>query len=86
MQSLCYFQSGQNNYVKKWAFDATETFPERFTPDIDFTDESVVQCDVPVVKILFCRYLFIYFFSKIFRESLFAFSSNNEYTAILQSS
>ena len=29
-------------------------FPDKFTPDIDFIDESVVQCsDVPVVKILF---------------------------------
>ena len=28
-------------------------FPDKFTPDIDFTDEAVVvQCDVPVVKIL----------------------------------
>ena len=26
-------------------------FPEKLTPDIDFADE-VVQCDVPVVKIL----------------------------------
>ena len=28
------------------------TFPDKVTPDIDFTDEAVVQCDVPVVKIL----------------------------------
>ena len=28
------------------------TFPDKITPDIDFTDEAVVQCDVPVVKIL----------------------------------
>ena len=27
-------------------------FPDKVTPDIDFTDETVVQCDVPVVKIL----------------------------------
>ena len=27
-------------------------FPDKFTIDIDFTDEAVVQCDVPVVKIL----------------------------------
>ena len=26
--------------------------PGKFIPDIDFTDETVVQCDVPVVKIL----------------------------------
>ena len=28
------------------------TFPDKVTPGIDFTDEAVVQCDVPVVKIL----------------------------------
>ena len=29
-------------------------FPDKFTPDIDFIDEAVVQCyDAPVVKILF---------------------------------
>ena len=27
-------------------------FRDRVTPDIDFTDEAVVQCDVPPVKIL----------------------------------
>ena len=27
-------------------------FPDKVTSDIDFTDEAVVQCDVPVVKIL----------------------------------
>ena len=27
-------------------------FPDKVTHDIDFTDEAVVQCDVPVVKIL----------------------------------
>ena len=27
-------------------------FPDRATPDIDFIDESVVQCYVSVVKIL----------------------------------
>ena len=30
-------------------------FPEKVTPDIDFTDEAVVQYDVPVVK-MFCRW------------------------------
>ena len=25
-------------------------FMLKFTPDIDFTNEQVVQCDVPVVK------------------------------------
>ena len=27
-------------------------FPDEFTPDIDLIDEAVVQCYVPVVKIL----------------------------------
>ena len=27
-------------------------FPDKVTPDIDFTDEAVVQCDVLVLKIL----------------------------------
>ena len=27
-------------------------FPGRTTPAIDFTDEAVVQCDIPVAKIL----------------------------------
>ena len=27
-------------------------FTDKITPDIDFTDEAVVECDVPVVKIL----------------------------------
>ena len=40
------FQSGQNNGVEIWAF------PDKVTPDIDFTDEAVAQCDVPVVKML----------------------------------
>ena len=28
------------------------TFPEEVTLDVDFKDEAVVQCDVPVVKVL----------------------------------
>ena len=28
-------------------------FSDKITPVIDFTDEAVVQCDVPVLKILF---------------------------------
>ena len=27
-------------------------FPDKATPDIDFTDEAVVQSDVPVLNIL----------------------------------
>ena len=28
-------------------------FPENVTPDFYFTDEAVVPCDVPVVKMIF---------------------------------
>ena len=28
------------------------TFPDKVTPGIDFTDEAVVHCDVPIGKIL----------------------------------
>ena len=27
-----------------------EAYPDKATPDIDFTDETVVQCDLPLVK------------------------------------
>ena len=33
-------------------FMLPEAFPDKVTPDIDFTDEVVDQCDVPVVKLL----------------------------------
>ena len=53
-ESFTVFQSGWNNGVKLWAFDEYPgAFPDKVTPDIDFTDEVVVQCDVPDVKILF---------------------------------
>ena len=53
-ESFTIFQSGWNNGVKLWAFDEYPgAFPDKVTPDIDFTDEVVVQCDVPDVKILF---------------------------------
>ena len=28
------------------------TFSDKVTPDIDFTDKAAVQCDVPVVEML----------------------------------
>ena len=53
-ESLTIFQSGWNNGVKLWAFDEfLGAFPDKVTPDIYFTDEVVVQCNVPDVKILF---------------------------------
>ena len=30
-----------------------EAFPQKTTPDIDFTDKVVVQCDVQLEKVLF---------------------------------
>ena len=52
-ESFTIFQSGRNNSVEIWAFDATSgAFPGKVSPDFDFTDKAVVQCDVPVVKIL----------------------------------
>ena len=48
------FQSGWNSGVKLWAFDeCSGAFQDNVPPDIDFTDEVVVQCDVSDVKILF---------------------------------
>ena len=40
-------------------------FPDKVTPDTDFTDEAVVHCDVPVVKILskylmYCLWIQLY--------------------------
>ena len=28
----------------------SEAFPDKVSPDIDFTDEAVAQCDVPTEK------------------------------------
>ena len=32
--------------------NAIRVFPDKFIPEIDFTEKAVVPCDVPVVKIL----------------------------------
>ena len=37
--------------VNSKKFDAAMDFADKVTPDIDFTDEAVVWCDVPVLKI-----------------------------------
>ena len=51
-KTLKYY--GWNNGVKLWVFDEYPgAFPDKVTPDIDFIDEVVVQCDNPDVKILF---------------------------------
>ena len=53
--SFTIFQNGQNNGAKIWAFDATSCISRyiKLSPDMNFTDEIIVQCFVPVVKILF---------------------------------
>ena len=45
-QSFPVFQSGLNDGVEG-------AFTDKATPEIDFTNGVVVQCDIPVVKILF---------------------------------
>ena len=45
---------GLNNGVKLWVFyEYPGAFLDKGTPDIGFTDEVAVQCDVPDVKIPF---------------------------------
>ena len=52
--SFTIFQSGWNNGVKLWAFDEYPgAYPDKVSADIDITNEVVVQCDVPDVKVLF---------------------------------
>ena len=47
------FESGQNNGVKSQAFDGySGACPYKVTPNTGFTDEVVVQCDVPDVKVV----------------------------------
>ena len=53
LKSLYLFQSGQNNAVKIWAFHLPGAFPDIYY-DIDYTDETVAQCDIPVILILLC--------------------------------
>ena len=38
--------------AETWVFDATRAFPDKVTPDINFTDEAVSQCGVAVIKTL----------------------------------
>ena len=53
LEFFAIFQSWQNNGVKIWVFDVKGDFQiYKVIPDIDFTDEVIVQCYVLVVKIL----------------------------------
>ena len=47
-----FFEVGEIIVLKYGHLMLPGTFPDKFTPEIDFTNETVVQCDVPVVKIL----------------------------------
>ena len=38
---------------KYWYLMLPGAFPDKITHDTDFSDEAVVQCDVPVVELLF---------------------------------
>ena len=51
------FQSGQNNGVILWVFDKySGAFPYKVTAATDFTNEVVVQCDFPDVKVVLVIY------------------------------
>ena len=53
-QILWLLREKENNKSGKsyiW-YTSTGTFSDKVTPDIGFTDEAVVQCNVPVVKLL----------------------------------
>ena len=47
-----FFKVGEIMVSKYEHFMLPEAFPDKVTPDIDFIDEVVDQCDVPVVKLL----------------------------------
>ena len=49
---LHFFKVGEITLLKYGHLMLPGTFPHKVTPDIDFIDEAVVQCYVPVVKIL----------------------------------
>ena len=53
-KTFTIFQSGRNNGVKIWVFDATRGISRyrKLPSDIDFTGEVIAQCYVPLVKIL----------------------------------
>ena len=52
MRHLQFFKVGEIMVSKYGRLMLRGTFSDKVTPDIGFTDEAVVQCDVPVVKVL----------------------------------
>ena len=51
-ESITIFQSGRTMVYKYGHLMLPGAFPDNATSNIAFKDEAVVQCDVPVVKIL----------------------------------
>ena len=47
-----FFKLGKIMLSKYGNLMLPRVFSDKAIPDIDFTDEAVVQCDVPVIKIL----------------------------------
>ena len=52
LNHLQFFQVSEIMVSKYGHLIIPRAFPDKATSDIDFTDEVVVQCHVPVVKIL----------------------------------
>ena len=59
LRHLQFFQHGEKMVSKYGYLMLPGAFTDKVTSDIDFTDEAVVQCDVPVTKI-FLQVLLIY--------------------------
>ena len=51
LSHLQFFKMGEIIASKYGDLMLPETFPDKVIPHIDFTDEAVVQFDIPVVKI-----------------------------------
>ena len=52
LSHLKFFKVGEIMVSKYGHLMLPGAFPDKVNPDIDFIDEAVVQCDLPVVKIL----------------------------------
>ena len=52
LSHLQFFKVGKIMVSKYGHLMPLGAFTDKITPDTDFTDEAVVECDVPVVKIL----------------------------------
>ena len=52
LSHLKFFKHDEKIVSKCGHLMLPEVFPDKVTPNIDFTDQAVVQCDVPFVKII----------------------------------